>query len=159
MQDEGCSCEVMAKVTYDRCVATYRESWFTESNGVALHRILTRTEGSIWLSPRTETERGLFRNVLGRPGLRVRLVGDTGNPHGVGAMIRLQFESEMGPAREIHAGSGYWSQDSSVQVLAGQGEPTGIWVRWPNGKETTTSLTRGATEVMIRTDGTVDTSS
>ena len=28
------------------------------------------------------------------------------------------FGQRQGPVREIHAGSGYWSQDSSVQVLA-----------------------------------------
>ena len=71
----------------------------------------------------------LFRNVRGQPGIRVRLKGNVANPHAVGAMIRLQFKSQLGPAYEIHHGSGYWSQDSSVLVLARAGDPNGIWIR------------------------------
>jgi hypothetical protein len=63
-------------------------------------------------------ETKLFRNEGAIPGLRVRLRGPLGNPSGIGAVLRLVFGQRMGPAREIHAGSGYWSQDSVVQVLA-----------------------------------------
>src|SRR4051812_14832136 len=59
-------------------------------------------------------ETKLYRNVAAKPGLRVRLAGPARNPNGVGAILRLG----NGPAREIHAGSGYWSQDSTMQVLA-----------------------------------------
>ena len=62
-------------------------------------------------------ETKLFRNVAGRPGLRVRLLGPPGNPHAVGAAMRSQMAERLGPLREIHAGSGYWSQDSSMTVL------------------------------------------
>ncbi len=58
----------------------------------------------------------LYENVGARPGLRVRLRGPRGNPLGIGAIIRLQSGRRMGPAREVHAGCGYWSQDSTTQV-------------------------------------------
>jgi hypothetical protein len=38
----------------------------------------------------------LFRNTHARPGLRVRLVGASGNPDGVGAMLRLKFGDRWG---------------------------------------------------------------
>jgi len=98
-------------------------------------------------------ETKLFRNVAGRPGLRVRLLGPPGNPHAVGAAMRLQMAERMGPLREIHAGSGYWSQDSSVTVLATAAEPTGIWVRWPGGGVITAALPRAAREITIDSTG------
>ncbi|MBM3840091.1 MAG: hypothetical protein FJ398_19420, partial [Verrucomicrobia bacterium] len=49
----------------------------------------------------------LFHNLGGKPGLRVRLIGREGNPDGIGAVIRLVGRGRMGPAREVHAGSGY----------------------------------------------------
>ena len=64
-------------------------------------------------------ETKLYQNVGAKPGLRVRLAGPPGNPDGIGATMRPIFGQRMGPAREIHGGSGYWSQDSAVQVLGG----------------------------------------
>jgi len=76
----------------------------------------------------------LFHNLRAKPGLRIRLVGPPGNPSGIGATMRLKSGSQLGPAREIHAGAGYWSQDSPVQVLAQLPEPMQLWVRWPGGQ-------------------------
>jgi len=98
-------------------------------------------------------ETKLFRNVAGHPGLRVRLLGPPANPHAVGAAMRLQIAERLGPLREIHAGSGYWSQDSSAMVLASAGKPTGIWVRWPGGKVITAALPRAAREVKLDSSG------
>jgi hypothetical protein len=98
-------------------------------------------------------ETKLFRNVSGKPGLRVQLTGPPGNPDGVGAVMRLRFGERQGPAREIHAGSGYWSQDSSVQVLACPQNPTHLWIRWPGGKTTTSPIPSGAREILVDTDG------
>jgi len=95
----------------------------------------------------------LFKNQLGKPGIRVRLKGSPGNPLGIGAVMRLQFKSHLGPAREVHAGSGYWSQDSAIQVLANPQEPQAIWIRWPGGQETTTTLPRKALEVEVDLEG------
>jgi hypothetical protein len=89
-------------------------------------------------------ETKLYRNVLGKPGLRVRLAGPPGNPDGVGATLRLVFGERMGAAREIHGGSGYWSQDSVVQVMGCPEVPTQIWIRWPGGKTTTSPVPAGA---------------
>jgi hypothetical protein len=95
----------------------------------------------------------LFRNVRGRPGLRVRLLGPVGNPQGIGAVIRLNFGGHFGPAREVHAGSGYWSQDSSTEVMGCPQEPKQIWVRWPGGQTTLAEIPSGAREVALNPRG------
>jgi hypothetical protein len=100
-------------------------------------------------------ETKLYQNVLGKPGLRVRLNGPPGNPDGVGATLRLVFGARYGAAREIHGGSGYWSQDSVVQVMGCPEAPTQIWVRWPGGKTTTSPVPNGAKEIMVDTEGKV----
>jgi hypothetical protein len=91
----------------------------------------------------------LFHNVLAKPGVRVRLKGDALNPDGIGAVIRLVYGDRMGPAREVQAGSGYWSQNGAVQVMGMSGTPTAVWVRWPGGKETRTTIAAGAREVVV----------
>jgi len=95
----------------------------------------------------------LFRNVAGKPGLRVRLVGPPANPDAIGAQMRLFFGERAGPVREIHAGSGYWSQDGSVAVLSVPEPPSVLWVRWPGGKITNTRLPEGAKEVSVDQQG------
>ena len=95
----------------------------------------------------------LYRNQHGQPGLRVRLVASPGNPYGVGAVIRLGFGERFGPAREIHAGSGYWSQDGAVQVMATTESPTQIWVRWPGGTTSTNRVPPGAREITVDANG------
>ncbi|HUD47004.1 MAG TPA: VCBS repeat-containing protein [Candidatus Baltobacteraceae bacterium] len=100
-------------------------------------------------------ETKLYQNVLGKPGLRVRLAGPPGNPDGVGATMRLVLGTRMGPAREIHGGSGYWSQDSVVQVMACPEIRTQIWIRWPGGKTTTGAVPAGAREITVDAEGKV----
>ncbi len=97
----------------------------------------------------------LFHNVNGKPGLRVRLQGPAANPLGIGAVLRLKFGDQFGPAREIHGGSGYWSQDGMVQVMSGPGTPTQIWVRWPGGATSNSDLPAGAKEVVVDFNGRV----
>jgi hypothetical protein len=91
----------------------------------------------------------LYHNIGAKPGLRVRLTGTAGNPQAIGASVRLKFGDRFGPVREIHAGSGYWSQDSVVQVLGIPEFPTEVCVRWPGGKNSTYNLPTGAGEVTI----------
>jgi enediyne biosynthesis protein E4 len=98
-------------------------------------------------------ETKLYHNERARPGLRVRLSGPAGNPWAIGASLRLQFGQRLGPAREIHAGSGYWSQDSPVQVLGGPEAPTRLAVRWPGGKTTTAAVPAGARELSMDAAG------
>ncbi len=95
----------------------------------------------------------LFRNVGAAPGLRVKLNGLPGNPAGVGAVLRLQFKEREGPAREIHAGSGYWSQDSATQVLAIPTKPEALHVRWPGGRVTSTPIPANCREIVVNTEG------
>jgi hypothetical protein len=101
-------------------------------------------------------ETKLYRNVGGKAGLRIRLKGPEGNPRGVGGQIRLKFGDRSGPARELHAGSGYWSEDSAVEVLGGSESPTHLWVRWPGGKTTTAIIPAGAREIEATLDGRVN---
>jgi hypothetical protein len=91
----------------------------------------------------------LFHNRLGRPGLRVRLVGPEGNRFGIGASVRLKFKDKFGPARENHGGSGYWSQDSPVMVLATPEDPVQVQVRWPGGHTTLADVPAAAREISI----------
>jgi enediyne biosynthesis protein E4 len=100
-------------------------------------------------------ETRLFHNLRGRPGLRVRLRGPAGNPLGIGAVVRLKFGDRLGPAREIHDGSGYWSQDSVVQVMSGPSAATQIWVRWLAGAIVTADLPPSAKEVVVDFGGAV----
>jgi len=91
----------------------------------------------------------LFHNATARPGLRVKLAGPPGNLDGIGAQVRLLFAKGRGPIRELHAGSGYWSQDSLTPVLATPGKPVSVWVRWPGGKIGAAKIPPGATEVTV----------
>jgi enediyne biosynthesis protein E4 len=102
-------------------------------------------------------ETKLYRNVGARPGLRVRLAGPPDNPTAVGATIRLTFGSRLGAAREIHAGSGYWSQDSAVQVLATPEQPASIQVRWSDGRTGTFSIPAKVNDITVDSNGIVNT--
>ena len=95
------------------------------------------------------TETRLFHNTQAKPGLRIRLDGPPGNPRGIGAILRLKFGDRFGPAREVHAGSGYWSQDSVVQVMTTPTPCTGLWIRWPGGKTATLDLPPNPLEIRV----------
>ncbi len=95
-------------------------------------------------------ETKLFHNEHATPGLRVRLVGPAGNPRAFGAVLRLEYGARRGPAREVHGGSGYWSEDGAVQVMGLDGAVTAVWVQWPGGKVTETAVPHGAQEISIR---------
>jgi hypothetical protein len=92
----------------------------------------------------------LYRNAGARPGLRARLTGPAGNPDGVGAVLRLKFASGWGPAREIHAGSGYWSQDSACAVLATPDAPNAVQVTWPGGARTEHPIGQHNGEIILK---------
>ncbi|MDB6040393.1 MAG: ASPIC/UnbV domain protein, partial [Verrucomicrobiales bacterium] len=91
----------------------------------------------------------LLHNIGARPGLRVRLAGPARNPHAIGAVMRLEFEDKWGPSREVNCGSGYWSQNSLVQVLATPAVPTRIQIVWPGGRLTTSPLQESGKEVTV----------
>ena len=98
-------------------------------------------------------ETKLYHNTGAKPGLRVRLAGPPGNSTGIGAVLRAGSGGKLGPAREIHAGSGYWSQDSAVQVLGMTTPVDKLEIRWPGGTKTTTDLPAGIHEVTIDAAG------
>ena len=98
----------------------------------------------------------LYHNETAQPGLRVRLKGPVGNSAGVGAILRLVNGTGMGPACEIHAGSGYWSQESVVQIFAGAESGSEIWVRWPGGKVVIAEIPKGAKEMAVNMSGGVE---
>jgi hypothetical protein len=95
----------------------------------------------------------LYHNVRGKPGLRIRLRGPAGNPRGIGAKLRLIANGRKGPVRELHAGSGYWSQDSAVTVMSLAEPATQIEVQWPFAKPITAALPAGAKEIEIFPSG------
>ena len=97
----------------------------------------------------------LYHNVGATPGISIRLSGPAGNRNGVGATIRLVYENGYGPAREVHLGSGYWSQDSAVQVLGLSGRPKSIWVQWPGGKIMKAAIPNQARDITLHYDGTI----
>lgn len=94
-------------------------------------------------------ETRLYRNRGAEAGLRIRLNGGPQNRDGIGAAIRIKYAEEWGPAREIHAGAGYWSQDSPVQVMTLKKGAQAVSVRWPWGKEIQYTLPSGAQEIEI----------
>jgi len=92
----------------------------------------------------------LLENRRGRPGLRVSLRGPPGNPDGVGARLRVIYAGDRtGPCRIIQAGSGYWSQDASTQVVGLREQPVGLWIRWAGGKEQTVLVKPGDRHVRV----------
>jgi hypothetical protein len=92
----------------------------------------------------------LFQNIGARPGLRVRLEGPDGNPNGIGAVLRLGGPRGSGPAREVHGGSGYASQDGAVSVLGRIPSPEWMDVRWSGGRTHRVPIAPGATESVVR---------
>lgn len=95
----------------------------------------------------------LFHNERATPGLRVRLVGSETNPDAIGAMVRIGYAGGRGPARELQAGAGYWSSNGLVQVFGTPRNPTVVWVRWPGGDVTETTIETGMRDVTIGRDG------
>lgn len=93
----------------------------------------------------------LYRNTAGPAGVRVRLSGPPSNPAAVGATLRLAAKSGL-ILREVQSGSGYWSVNSPVQVLHGDGELT---VRFPDGKTVKTEVTADLKEIRIAASGEV----
>lgn len=95
----------------------------------------------------------LFHNVGGRAGVRVRLSGAPGNVDAVGAVLRLGSRGRWAPAHEIHAGGGFWSQDSAAQVLHISGVPDALSVRWPDGHADTIKLPPNVSDLVMTAEG------
>jgi len=92
----------------------------------------------------------VYQNESGRRGLKVHLQGPTGNPDAIGASLRLNFGDHFGPAKEIHAGSGYWGQDTLSPILSIPEKAIELEVRWPGGKKSVHPLTNSSGKIVIK---------
>jgi len=95
----------------------------------------------------------LLENTRANVGLRVRLQGQKGNPHAIGAMVRLQTNSRWGPLRSVNGGAGYWSQDSPQLVLGLASPPQRIRVHWPGGKTNEFAVAPSSRIITVTTNG------
>ena len=78
----------------------------------------------------------LFRNLgtEGNCALSLRLVNTAANPDGIGARVMVTLPNGSTITREIHAGNGYFSQDSATQLFGlGKTGKASVQVRWPDG--------------------------
>ena len=91
----------------------------------------------------------LWHNRGAVPGIRVHLQGGSANPLGTGTQLRVVSGATRGPVREVHEGSGYWSMDGAVTVLARPAGATALWVRWPLGREQLVPLKPGQIDVVL----------
>jgi len=83
----------------------------------------------------------LYQNINSTPGLSVRLRGPKTNPWSFGAKMEIRYkDGTVGPVREIQSGSGYWSQNSPVQILGLKSEADYLKIQWPDGSKTTEPL-------------------
>ncbi|MEN9677268.1 MAG: hypothetical protein RIS76_3164 [Verrucomicrobiota bacterium] len=91
----------------------------------------------------------LYRNLRGVPGLRVRFTGNPRNPQAIGARIRsVHRDGRLGPVHEVHAGAGYWSQDSTG-VLLGQADTiVAVEIIWPGGRTQRIEVSTGSSELV-----------
>lgn len=92
----------------------------------------------------------LYLNETVRRGLRVRLIGPESNRNAVGSSLRIVYrDGSKGPRRAIQAGTGYWSQNSAIQVMGTSGEPIQIEVTWFDGTVETVETQPGVDEYEI----------
>lgn len=83
----------------------------------------------------------LYENQSPTSGLTIRLEGPPSNRNGIGSSLRLVYANgEKGPRRELHAGSGYWSQRSATHVMGYSKRPDHIEVTWFDGQSTTVDV-------------------
>jgi enediyne biosynthesis protein E4 len=93
----------------------------------------------------------LYRNAAGRAGLRVLMRGDAFNSSGIGSQVRLRYkDGTFGPAHELRAGEGYWSQAAATMVLGKAREATGIEVLWPGGRREIFPVSNGEAEFVLQ---------
>jgi hypothetical protein len=94
-----------------------------------------------------------FRNagVAGRRSLRVVLAGRAGNRTGVGALVTAEHANGARQVREVHAGSGYYSQSTSALFFGStDANPlVRVRVRWFPGSETEEAVAPGSTSLNL----------
>ena len=96
----------------------------------------------------------LYLNQTSKRGYRIRLAGPIHNEDGIGSSLRLVYEDgTKGPKREIQAGSGYWSQNSSVQVMGAAKKVAKIEVDWFDGTKQQISVKPSTMDYVIHYPG------
>ncbi len=89
----------------------------------------------------------LFLNQSSQPRISIRLIGKAGNPNAIGARVIAEFDDEKVQIREIHAGGGYLTQDSSGLILKKPEGNGSIKVIWPDGKTSLRKIDSAESEV------------
>jgi hypothetical protein len=80
-------------------------------------------------------ETKLLANQTQRPGITIRLAGESGNLAAAGAQFQIGDQNSWGPLQEVQLGSGYWSQSSLSKIVAAPKAGAKIRVRWPGAKD------------------------
>ncbi|HKJ32025.1 MAG TPA: CRTAC1 family protein, partial [Balneolales bacterium] len=94
----------------------------------------------------------LYQNTTKKRGFTIRMKGPSNNRNAIGSSIRLVYKNgQKGPEREIQVGSGYWSQNSSTQIMGynGSTKPVSIEVRWFNGKKEKVKISKNKMDYII----------
>jgi enediyne biosynthesis protein E4 len=89
----------------------------------------------------------LFHNEIAPPGIRIRLTRKVVPAYGA----VLGPADHSGPVQTITAGTGFYSQDSAVLVVAAK--TPAVRVHWPGGKITTNDLPATSRSFRIDADG------
>jgi hypothetical protein len=98
-------------------------------------------------------ETKLYHNNTGQPALRVHVNAGRENSLGVGTVLQVRTPQANGPTHEVHAGSGYLSQDSLISILHAPASGAELFVRWPGGKTSLFPIPDGAREIDISEAG------
>ncbi|MFH5834338.1 FG-GAP-like repeat-containing protein [Halalkalibaculum sp. DA384] len=92
----------------------------------------------------------LFKNRTKKPGIRIQLLGPDNNRSAIGSSMRLIYkDGTKGPRRIIQAGSGYWSQNSTTQVVGKERVPISVEITWFDGSEEVINIERGVFDYEI----------
>ena len=116
-------------------------SWMIVSLGLCLLACAITSAAGEWqsgdgyrfktLTVSTNSQAGFtsseFNRQTGSPG---SIEGRGENTQAIGATIRLEQNGGLGPKREIRLGSGYWSQDSLVQLFVVEDSKAKFHIRW-----------------------------
>lgn len=115
---------------------------YGEQRGAALSDF--NGDGKVDLAvSQNNAETKLFKNQTPRSGLSIQLEGPVQNRDAIGSSMRLVYgDGTKGPRREVQAGSGYWSQNSTTQILGVESGkvPKKIEISWFDGSTTTVNI-------------------
>jgi len=118
---------------------------YGEQRGAALSDF--NDDGKVDLAvSQNDTTTKLYMNQISRRGISIQLKNPEKNDTVIGAKLWLEYDdSTRGPVREIDAGSGYWSQNSFVQILGikQRRTPVNIIIKWADNTKQKEKIKRG----------------